>query len=346
MTSRLYYRPIPTSSPGPDGLCLAGGWVWFDQVEVLRREGPATGIAARDLPDPVRTRLCAPRPDIARLSLDRPRIMGILNASPDSFSDGGLFDRREAAEAHVARMIAQGADIVDIGGESTRPGAQEIPVAEEIARVIPVIDAVRRAAPRHPISIDTRKAPVAAAALVAGADLINDVSAFDFDPDMAGLAIAEGVPACLMHAQGAPATMQDDPRYDAVLLDVYDALEARVAALEARGMSRAAILVDPGIGFGKTQAHNLQLLRGLSLFHGLGCGVLLGASRKSFIGTLSDTPKARDRVAGSLAVALHGVSQGVQVLRVHDVQQTREALALWTPLSGRNDPTDPEQDQA
>lgn len=343
--SKLYYRPIPTLTPCGSALRLAGGWVWFDRVEVLRRDGPATVIPAADLPDPVHHRLCAPRPEIAGLSLDVPRIMGILNTTPDSFSDGGLFDGREAASRRALAMISEGADIIDIGGESTRPGAQEIPIAEEIDRVIPVIDQLRQQGVAQLISIDTRKAPVAAAALSAGADMINDVSAFGFDPEMAGLAMARGTPACLMHAQGAPETMQNDPRYDAVLLDVYDALEARVADLEAQGLSRAALLVDPGIGFGKTLEHTLQLLRGLSLFHGLGSGVLLGASRKRFIGTLSHTPEAHNRVAGSLAVALHGVSQGVQVLRVHDVQQTREALALWTPLT-RTGSLDHEQRQA
>lgn len=342
--SKLYYRPIPTLTPGASALRVAGGWVWFDRVEVLRRDGPALVIPAGDLPDRMKTRLCASRPALGHLSLDVPRIMGILNTTPDSFSDGGLFDGRESASRHALEMISEGADIIDVGGESTRPGAQEIPVLTEIDRVVPVIDALRQLGVSHPISIDTRKAPVAAAALAAGADMINDVSAFGFDPEMAGLAMARGTPACLMHAQGAPETMQNDPRYDAVLLDVYDALEARVADLEAQGVARASLLVDPGIGFGKTLTHNLQLLRGLSLFHGIGCAVLLGASRKRFIGTLSQTPEAPDRVAGSLAVALHGVSQGVQVLRVHDVQQMREALALWTPLT-RTDPLDHEQGQ-
>lgn len=331
--SRAYYRPIPTLTPGPDALRLGGGWVWADRIELLRRDAAPELISAAALPQDIRARLTAPRAPLAGVQFDRPRLMGILNTTPDSFSDGGRFDALDTASAHGVRLLAEGADILDIGGESTRPGAREIPVPEETQRTVPVIQALRAAGLGAPISIDTRKAAVAEAALDAGADMINDVSAFGFDPEMAPLSRARGVPVCLMHARGAPETMQNDPRYDAVLLDVYDALEARIAAQEAAGLPRARIFADPGIGFGKTLAHNLALLRGLSLFHGLGCPLLLGASRKSFIGTLSQTSEAGDRMAGSVAVALHGAAQGVQVLRVHDVEQTRQALALWAPLT-------------
>lgn len=331
--SRPYYRPIPTLTPGADALQLAGGWVWFDRVEVLHRGGSATQLAASELPEAVRTRLCTPRTSISGLSMDVPQIMGILNTTPDSFSDGGLFDAPAAARAQAEQMLADGAALLDIGGESTRPGAQEVAIPEEISRTAPVIADLRARGVAAPISIDTRKAAVAEAAASAGATLINDVSAFGFDPTMAETTLRLGLPACLMHAQGAPETMQDDPRYEDVLFDVYDALEAHVDRAEAAGIARADLLVDPGVGFGKTLEHNLALLRGLSLFHGLGCAILLGASRKRFIGTLSATAQARDRVAGSLAVALHGVAQGVQILRVHDVKETHQALALWHPLT-------------
>ncbi|MEM1077863.1 MAG: dihydropteroate synthase [Pseudomonadota bacterium] len=331
--SRLYYRPIPTLTPSPEALRLADGWVWFDRVEVRQRGGRATQISTAELPDGVRARLCAARSDIAGLSMAAPRIMGILNTTPDSFSDGGLFDAPAAARAQAEMMIAHGADILDIGGESTRPGAQEVAIPEEISRTAPVIADLRARGVTTPISIDTRKAVVAEAAIDAGANLINDVAAFGFDPGMALAAHRLGVPACLMHAQGAPETMQDNPHYEDVLFDVYDALEGYVQRAEAAGIARADVLVDPGIGFGKTLDHNIALLRGLSLFHALGCAILLGASRKRFIGTLSGTDEARERVAGSLAVALHGVAQGVQVLRVHDVKDTHQALALWQPLA-------------
>jgi dihydropteroate synthase len=231
-------------------------------------------------------------------------------------------------------MALDGAALLDIGGESTRPGAAEVPVAEEIARTEPVIAALRGAG--LPLSIDTRKAEVARAALAAGAAIVNDVSALTFDAGLAGVVAAAGVPLVLMHAQGTPATMQDAPVYDDVLLDVYDWLEARIAAAEAAGIARGRIVVDPGIGFGKTAAHNLALIRGLSLFHGLGCPLLLGASRKRFIGMISGEERADRRVAGSLAVALAGAAQGAQLLRVHDVAETRAALALARAISGED----------
>ncbi len=329
-----YFRPIAmTDLARPsDALPLAGGWCWFNRVEVLSRAAPPRVIAARDLPDASRLRLTAPRPAFSGLPLDRPRLMGILNVTPDSFSDGGLFLRPEAAVMQ-ARQMAAGADLIDIGGESTRPGAAEVPQAEEISRTAPVIAALRSGGLDLPISVDTRKAGVARAALAAGATLVNDVTALHHDPAMAALVAGRGCPVILMHSIATPATMQDDPQYDDVLLDVYDALAARVALAEAAGIARANIAIDPGIGFGKTLAHNLALLARLSLFHELGLPVLLGASRKRFIGTLSSEAEAQRRLPGSLAVALHGVGQGVQLIRVHDVAETRQALSLWQAVT-------------
>lgn len=329
-----YYRPLAMSDPHrPTGaLTLAGGWCWFDRVERIERDGRRALIAARDLPAPVAARLTAPRLPLAGLDLSRPRIMGILNVTPDSFSDGGLY-RGDAGVAHALEMAGQGADILDIGGESTRPGAAEVSEAEELARTRPVIAAIR-AECAVPVSIDTRRAAVARAAVAAGAGLVNDVSAFTHDASMTTAVAQAGVAACLMHAQGTPATMQDDPRYEDVTLDVYDYLEARLQACEAAGIARGRLLVDPGIGFGKTLQHNVTLLRHLSIYHGLGCGILLGASRKRFIGTLGGAEAARGRMPGSVAVAMWGVAQGVQVLRVHDVAETRQALSLHMTLSG------------
>lgn len=270
-------------------------------------------------------------PVLCGLTLDRPRIMGILNLTPDSFSDGGRLTDPAAAVA-AARAMAADADILDIGGESTRPGAEPVPVAQEIARTAPVIRAIRAAGITTPISIDSRNAATARAALEAGADMVNDVSALTHDPEMAALVAEAGVPVCLMHAQGDPRNMQDDPRYGDVVAEVLDWLRARVAAAEAAGIAPARIVIDPGIGFGKTLAHNLTLLRSLSAFQDLGLPLLLGASRKRFIGTISGVERAADRLAGSLAVALHAAGQGVQLLRVHDVAETRQALALWAAL--------------
>ena len=320
-----YYRPLVRFGDRLDGAqTLGGGACWFTDIAVLQRDTPVQIIPARQAPPEVLGRLMRPRAPIAGMDMSAPRVMGILNVTPDSFSDGGLFNKTDAAVAHALQMRAEGADIIDIGGESTRPGAAEVPVQDEIARTAPVIAAIR-AHSDIPISIDTRKAPVAAAA---GAELINDVAAFTFDPDMAGVAAASGQSVCLMHAQGDPATMQDDPHYDDVLLDVYDFLASRIAMAEAAGVARDQIVVDPGIGFGKTLDHNLTLLRGISIFHSLGCPILVGASRKRFIGVIGGGDAAIDRTAGSVAVGLHAARQGVQILRVHDTFATKQALKL------------------
>lgn len=258
--------------------------------------------------------------------------MGILNATPDSFSDGGAVPEGALA-ARVAELLAQGADIVDIGGESTRPGAGTVPVGEEWARIAPAI-AAAVAAGAH-VSVDTRKAAVARRALASGARMFNDVSALTHDPGSMAVArdyAAAGGTVCLMHAAGDPKTMQDDPRYEDVVREVRDHLAARVAACEAAGIPRAALIVDPGIGFGKTLAHNLALLRDLAALRAIGCPVLLGASRKGFIGALSGEKDAAKRAPGSIAVALHGARQGVDILRVHDVAETVQALAVDAAL--------------
>lgn len=328
-----YFRPIPLTDPAhdPEALRLAGGWCRFSQVEWLRRGAAPRIIPARDLPPGPLARLTAPRAAVGGCDPgQRPLLMGIVNTTPDSFSDGGQYLAQEVAIAH-ARAMAGDVDLIDIGGESTRPGAQPVPVETEIARTAPVIAALGDLG--RLISIDTRKAEVAAAALRAGAGLVNDVSALGFDPALGPLVAEAGVPVCLMHAQGAPETMQDDPRYDDVLLDVYDALAARIAEAEAQGIARARIIVDPGIGFGKTLAHNLALLRRVSLFHGLGVPVLLGVSRKRFIGTIGGAERPADRMPGSVALAVAAVAQGIQILRIHDTaataQAVRLALALW-----------------
>lgn len=333
--TRVYHRPIVSAEPlrPREALPLAGGALWFSDVSLHERERAPQLVPAADLDPSVRARLTARRAPVCGLAMDRPRIMGILNVTPDSFSDGGRFLAQEAAVAQAHALVAAGADILDIGGESTRPGSDPVPVEEELSRVVPVIERIRAAGLTVPISIDTRKAAVARAALDAGAALVNDVSALTFDPHIAGVAAgAEAV--CLMHARGDPKTMQDAPAYDDVLLDVADYLEARVAAAEAAGVPRERILVDPGIGFGKTVDHNLALVRGLAVFHDLGCPILFGASRKRFIGTIANVPEAERRNSGSITVALEALRHGAQVIRVHDVAETRQALALWWALVG------------
>jgi dihydropteroate synthase len=303
-------------------------------VELLERGAPGQVVPAGDLPETVLSWLTGPRKAIAGLGMDRPQIMGILNTTPDSFSDGGDHAEAYAAVAGGKAMAEAGAALLDIGGESTRPGAQEVEIEEEIRRTLPVIAALSGSGDLPPLSIDTRKAAVAEAALDAGAALVNDVSGFLFDPALAPLCAARGVPVCVMHSIGTPETMQAQARYADVVLDVFDHLATRIDALVAAGIPRGHILADPGIGFGKTQEHNLALLQRLSLFHALGVPLLLGVSRKRFIGTIggADAPKAR--MPGSVAVALAGLEQGVQVLRVHDVPETAQALKLWAAARG------------
>lgn len=326
-----YYRPLVQLDPvrPDDAYRLAGGWGWFAHVEVLQRGLAPKVIRASETPSDWLARLTASRSSTNGLAFDAPKVMGILNVTPDSFSDGGAYLGMADAVQHANSMVSGGAHILDIGGESTRPGAVTVAPAEEIARTAPVIEALRASGVSGPISIDTRKAAVARAALDAGATLVNDVSGFTYDADLAALCAERAAPVCVMHAQGDPATMQQNPHYDDVLLDVYDFLASRVDALESLGVSRHNVIVDPGIGFGKTQAHNLALLQRISLFHGLGVPVLLGASRKRFIGTISGAEQADQRMPGSVAVALAALAQGVQIVRVHDVTQTHQAIALW-----------------
>lgn len=264
------------------------------------------------------------------------KIMGILNVTPDSFSDGGTFDSLERAVKGALALVDQGADILDIGGESTRPGAQMISVTEEISRTVPVIMALRETARERDedivISIDTRKADVAKAAILAGADIWNDVSALTFDAHSESVAAELGCPLILMHAQGQPENMQDNPYYGNVVPEVKDWLEKRLDACAFAGIERDQITIDPGIGFGKRHEDNLAILKQLADFKTLGCPILMGASRKSFIGRI-DGSRADDRLGGSLAAALWSVQSGADILRVHDVAQTVQAVRVWEMIA-------------
>ena len=324
------------------GLPLAGGWLKFAALDVLTRSATGTqrktlvlgdafsgdwgreGLAASDLLQA----MTEPRPRLAGLSMDRPRLMGIVNVTPDSFSDGGQHALAEAAIAHGLKLAEEGADILDIGGESTRPGSDAVALEEELRRVIPVIEGLRAKTGKL-ISIDTRKAEVMRRAASAGADILNDVSALTHDPEAMRVAAESGLPVMLMHAQGDPKTMNDDPQYSDVVLDVFDFLEGRIAACEAAGIPKSKIVSDPGIGFGKHLKHNVAVMAGLPIYHGLGVPLLLGASRKKMIGQLCDVPDAKDRLPGSLAAAIAGAAAGVQIIRVHDVKETRQALEVW-----------------
>ena len=260
------------------------------------------------------------------LDLSRPAVMGILNVTPDSFSDGGVFLSRENAIAHARRMAEEGADIIDVGGESTRPGAQPVSAQEEMDRVIPVIEALRGKI-SLPISIDTSKPEVMRAAVAAGAGFINDVRALR-DEGALEAAASLHVPVCLMHMQGEPRSMQENPRYRDVVSDIGDFLRARLQAAQAAGIPAQRLVIDPGFGFGKTLEHNLELLRGLKKLQSLGAPILAGLSRKSLIGKALGLP-VEGRLYASVALALMAVQNGARLVRVHDVAPTVEALRMW-----------------
>jgi dihydropteroate synthase len=272
-------------------------------------------------------------PTWAGLRLDRPRVMGILNVTPDSFSDGGRYLDPQRAVAAGAAMAAAGADIVDVGGESTRPGAAALPPAEEQARVLPVVRAL--AAAGVCVSIDTRNAATMAAALDAGAIIVNDVSALTYDPAAAPLVAARGCPVVLMHMRGDPATMNARAVYDDIAREVAAELAVCIAAAEQAGIGPEAIAIDPGIGFAKLAPHSLEMLRRLPELAALGRPILVGVSRKSFIGRVGDEPDPQRRFPGSIAAGLFALSRGADILRVHDVAKTAQAIKLWTALTSR-----------
>jgi dihydropteroate synthase len=336
----LYLRPLSLVH-GPDarratsareGGALGGSdFIAFTQVEVIER---ASGRIARRIvpykdaeayPDKLRL-IEARRPDFAGVPVGRPKLMGIINVTPDSFSDGGCVPGADEASAHGRRLAQEGADILDIGGESTRPGSDAVSLEAESRRVIPVIRML--AEDGHRVSIDTRKAALMRDAFAAGAAIVNDVSALTFDRESLGVVAKLGCPVVLMHAQGDPKTMQENPVYEDVALDVFDMLEKRIAVCVAAGIPRDRIAIDPGIGFGKTFAHNLALLSQLPLLSGLGAVLLVGLSRKAFTGALSGEKQAGERVFGSVGGAVQAALNGAQILRIHDVKATRQALAV------------------
>lgn len=353
MTTRHYLRPIalaesPQSEEG-GAIRLAGGLTYASRFAVIAREGgriterelySAAELRAvlSDLSPELQTqfdnlqRNHAPLECGARtIRLDQPQVMGILNITPDSFSDGGQFmDDPEIAAAHASAMLEAGAAIIDIGGESTRPGAAAVWEGDELKRVVPMIE--RLAGSGAAISVDSRRPAVMEAALAAGAHILNDVSALRHDPRSLDFAARSGAPVVLMHAPGAGDDLHGDGTYRDVVLDVFDWLAARRDAAIAAGIPRAKIVLDPGIGFGKSVADNLALLNALPLFHALGQPLLVGASRKRMIGALSGEAPAHQRLGGSIMLAAKALEAGVQLLRVHDVAETVQALRVWRGL--------------
>jgi len=357
LSQRLYLRPIafadsPQSEHG-EAVRLAGAMVWASRFALIVREGERVTarerIAASDmaqtlaaLPDDLAAqgeaqwaalrKVHAPLVLGARtIRLDQPQVMGILNVTPDSFSDGGQFlDDPQAAASHAADMLEAGAAIIDVGGESTRPGAAAVWDGDELKRVIPTVE--RLAAMGAAISVDTRRPAVMEAALGAGAHLINDVSALRYDPRSLELAASSGAPVVLMHAPGSGDDLHAEARYGDVVLDVFDWLANRRDAALAAGVAADRIILDPGIGFGKSLASNLALMNALPLFHALGQPLMVGASRKRMIGALSNEAAAHRRLGGSLTLAIRALDAGVHLLRVHDVFETVQAVRVWRGL--------------
>ena len=262
----------------------------------------------------------------ARLSLDQSRIMGVINVTPDSFSDAGEGFAQVDAVARGKAMVEAGVDILDVGGESTRPGAQEISISEELDRVIPVIEGLLETGVI--LSVDTRHAEVMAGAIQAGAHIINDVTALTGEPKSLEVVANLGCPVILMHMQGEPGTMQNAPMYEDAPREVSDYLAKRIKACEAAGIARSQIAIDPGIGFGKTVDHNLQIIKQIERLHEHGCAIVLGVSRKRFIGLITDTKNPQGRLPGSLAAAVYARTKGVQIFRVHDVAESKQALLI------------------
>ncbi len=345
----LYLRPTAfiDSPVGFDGrfMRLAGGLSFFSAFEVIEAEdgrrqskrlvpvGEIEAVIASDAgAQTAFARLTAQRSALQLgervVRLDQPQVMGILNMTPDSFSDGGKhLDDAEAAGSAGVAMAAAGAAIIDVGGESTRPGAAAVWEGDEIARVQPVIERLVRSGVA--VSIDTRKAAVMQAALDAGAGIVNDVSALHHDAQAIPALASRTCPVIIMHSPDAAKSLHDGGPYGDVLIETYDWLDARISELETAGIARSRLIVDPGIGFGKGVADNLAILNGLALYHGLGCPVLLGASRKRFIGALAGEISVDQRLPGSLALALKAAEQGAQLIRVHDVAETVQALKIW-----------------
>ena len=264
--------------------------------------------------------------------LKSPIIMGVVNVTPDSFSDGGRFDDVEKAVAHGLDLLGQGADILDIGGESTRPNATPVSPDEEQSRILPVIKGIKAVIPKALISVDTRNASTMQAVIECGADIINDISALTHDVESLNVIAGAQIPVILMHMQGTPTTMQDNPKYENIIQEICDYLDERIKLCESMGIARHMIAIDPGIGFGKTLEDNLKMLNNIDKFQSLGCAVLLGASRKSFIEKICPHTPADERLAGSLAAAIKGLEAGVKIFRVHDVAQTKQAFAVWQAM--------------
>ena len=316
--------------------------VGFLSVEILKRKSDGNTVEEYysvlelerlDFKDKIQSdlnKITSKRNNIFNLNFKNPILMGVLNATPDSFSDGGKYNTTFRALDHVKNMIDFGAHIIDVGGESTRPGAKSVSDQDEIVRVSETIQSIKKKYPNQLISLDTRKSKVMQHGISIGVDMLNDVSALDFDQLSYQVVKDSGKPIILNHSQGIPENMQNNPTYDNVLLDIFDYFENKIKFLKDNGIKDEQIIIDPGIGFGKTLEHNLEIISKISIFHSLGYPIMVGPSRKSFIGKIMGEKDNPQRLGGTIASVLYSYLQGIQLFRVHDIQETSEALKVYS----------------
>ncbi len=342
---KYYVRPILNNSKNKDSLKLGSSKLYFDRIELIKRNGKnisskylhlkeVNGLS-RDISKIVHIqikKITKTRKKIKNLKFNKPLIMGILNVTPDSFSDGGEFLSVKDAFAQYKKLRKEGAAIVDVGGESTRPGSKTVPAKKELQRIMPVIDQIKSNSKNSLVSVDTRKSSVMKAVMEYNIDFINDVSGLRYDSKVISFLNNTKIPFIIMHSISNPAKMQNSIKYKDVLLDVYDFLENQIKKCKSKGISENKIIIDPGIGFGKTLKQNLTLIKKISLLHSLGLPVMLGSSRKSFIGKIQKNELYDDRTGGSIASVLYGLSQGIQIFRVHDVYETNQAIKVYSKL--------------
>ena len=340
--SKFYVRPI-FSNKKSYSICLGSSDLSFSDIELIERKNKKVkrrnislneidnlSTTVRSIVNEKVERIKKSLPKATKINFKKPCIMGILNITPDSFYDGGKYLSKEFALSQFVKLVNEGADIIDIGGESTRPGAKKISIKEEINRVIPVLQSVKKK--KTSISLDSRKPEVISKALGEGINLINDVSGLRYSKKILNLLRSSKLPFIIMHSISDPKNMQRNIKYDDVLLDVYDFFESQIEKCRKNSIDLDNIIIDPGIGFGKTVKQNLKLISNISLFHSLGFPILLGASRKTFIGKLSKNTLNSDRLGGSIAIVLYGLTQGVQIFRVHDVHETVQAIKIFSKI--------------
>ena len=312
---------------------IYGGTTVFNSFRVIQRNKKPRVISTSEVKEEFLNRFTSKPASLLGLSFETPAIMGILNVTPDSFYDGEKFFTEKQFVEKGLRLLKIGCAVLDIGGESTRPGAKEVSSTIEIERIMGVIKKIKKSVPSAIISVDTRKSIVAEKALEAGASMVNDISAGSFDKEMFEVVAKHRAGICLMHSQGLPENMQNKPHYDEILLDLYDYFEEKIAEAQSKGIPREKIVIDPGLGFGKRLHHNLEIINKISLFLGLGLPVMIGISRKSFIGEIISEREPSERLIGSVAAMLTTLNRGVNIVRVHDVKEAADAIKVWNTLN-------------